>query len=413
MPSLRRSTTLLLLYSLIVFAACSGDDAVDPGDPNVPCAEREAVALPVETGPVGTIRTFVGNGQQAYDGDCNAVLESALYWPADIEFTASIGTYIVDWNNHRIRRITDQGRLETVIGTSTIGDGPSNLSDTAYPGVPGTSCNLNHPTDVFESQDGKLVLVAWHNHKLREWDPMTRNEYVTIGRGPGCSGDGGQASAALVDQACHAVQAADGSIYILDQRNQCVRKIDPAGVITTVVSSPVCNTDDPGGFSGDDGDPKLAEIAQPTGDNPMLPGGGVVLDGQGRLYIADTLNHRIRRVDFGANVITTVVGDGVARYAGDNGDPLAASLNEPRDIEWGPDDRLYIADVQNNVVRAVDFDANEIVTVAGNGTFGFSGDGGPATSAQLATPIGIAFDQNGDLYIADTYNNRIRRVKMN
>ncbi len=414
MHSCRRTVLALFLCSAGVFAACSSDNTVVPPPNNtVACADREAVPLPVETGPVGTIRTFVGDGQQAYDGDCYPVLESSLYWPVDIEFTPDIGTYIVDWNNHRIRHITDKGRLETVVGTPTIGDGPKDASDITPPGAPGLLCNLNHPTDVFEDVNGKLIIVAWHNHKLREWDPATGLVVVTIGRGPGCTGDGGPASAAKLDQACHAVQAPDGSIYILDQRNQCIRKIDPAGIITTVVSTPACSIYNTGGFSGDGGDPKLATMRQPTGSNPSLPGGGITIDDQGRVYFADTNNHRIRRVDFVANVITTVAGNGTAAYAGDNGDPTAASLKNPRDLEFGPDGRLYIADVGNNVIRAVDFNTNQIVTVAGTGSFGFSGDGGPAIDAQLATPLGVAFDANGDLYIADTYNNRIRRVKMN
>jgi sugar lactone lactonase YvrE len=111
-------------------------------------------------------------------------------------------------------------------------------------------------------------------------------------------------------------------------------------------------------------------------------------------------------------VIVTVVGDGTAAYAGDGEDPLLASLNLPADIEFGPDGRLYIADSANNVIRAVDFDTHTIVTVAGTGSPGFDGDGGPATSAKLDMPLGIGFDANGDLYIADTNNHRIRRVKM-
>jgi sugar lactone lactonase YvrE len=253
--------------------------------------------------------------------------------------------------------------------------------------------------------------VSWHNHKIREWDPATGLIYVSIGRGPDCTGDGGAAASARLNQPCHATEAADGSVYIVDQRNQCVRRIDPSGNISTVVATPVCSAANPGGFGGDNGDPLLAKIAQPTGPNPP-PGGGITEDAQGRLYIADMNNHRIRRVDFGANLITTVVGNGAAAYAGDNGDPLAASLNMPGDLEFGPDGRLYIADVGNHVVRAVDFDANTIVTVAGTGTAGYGGDGGPATSAMLDNPQGVAFDADGHLYIADTLNHRIRRVKM-
>ncbi len=414
MQSLRGALLLLSLCSLGLIAACSSDDTAAPEDPNIPCAERDAVPLPVETGPVGTIRTWAGNGTAGFDGDCNALLESSFYWPVDIEFTPNIGTYIVDHNNHRIRRITDQGRLETVVGTNIIGDGPVDESDTVFPGSPGKKCRLNHPTDVFERSNGTLAIVSWHNHKIREFDPVTNNVFVSIGREANCGGDGGSALAAKINQPAHAVEGPDGSVYILDQRNQVVRKIDPSGNISTVVGTITCPTPsplNPGGFEGDNGDPKLAKMKQPTGPNPAV-GGGIAIDNNGVLYFADMGNHRIRRVDFVANEITTVAGNGTAAFAGDNGAPIDASLNLPVDIEFGPDGRLYIADSGNGAVRAVDFVANTIVTIAGTGTWGFSGDGGPAASAQLANPQGVAFDANGDLYIADTFNHRIRRVKM-
>jgi hypothetical protein len=411
MHATRHLTLASLILAVVLGAACSSDDAAAP-DGDVACADREAVPIPAETGPVGTIRTWAGGERVGYDGDCNALLESRLYWPVDIEFTPNVGTYIVDWNNHRIRRVTSRGRLETVVGTNSVGDGPPDQSDRVAPGALGTSCLLNHPTEVFERGSGTLLIVAWHNHKLREWDPVTRRVLVTAGDEPGCTGDGGVAADAALNQACHAVEATDGSLYIVDQRNQCIRRIDPSGIVSTVVATPACSFHDPGGFAGDGGDPKLAKMSQPTGSNPSEPGGGIALDAQGLLYFADTNNQRIRRVDFVANVIQTVVGNGTAAYAGDDGDPRAASLHKPIDIEFGPDGRLYIADAGNNVIRAVDFASNTITTVAGTGAYGFGGDGGPATSAQLANPLGIGFDADGHLYIADTDNSRIRRVKM-
>jgi len=410
-----RLAAAAVVIAALSILSCSDDDTVAPPDNGtVACADRETVPLPVETGPVGTIRTWAGTGDQGYNGDCNALLESDLYWPIDIEFTPNLGTFVIDWNNHRVRRITDKGRLETIVGTTIIGDGPVDLSDTVYPGAVGTTCRLNHPTDVFERSNGKLVIVSWHNHKLREWDPNTGNVFVIVGRDPNCTGDGGPAQSAKLNQAVHATEGLDGSIYVVDQRNQVIRKIDPSGVITSVVGTITCPTPtplNPGGFEGDDGDPRLAKMRQPTGPDP-IPGGGIVIDDQGILYFSDMNNHRVRRVDFSDNTITTVVGNGTAAYAGDNAAPKEASLNQPGDIEIGPDGRLYIADTGNHVVRAVDFNSNTIVTVAGNGTMGFGGDGGPATSAQLAIPRGVAFDAAGDLFIADTFNNRIRRVKM-
>ena len=363
-----------------------------------------------------TISTWAGTGDAGFNGEGIARTDAQLYWPNDIEFTPTLGTFIVDWNNHRVRKVEDNGLVNTIVGTNGIGDGPPapNVGkDVTPPGWPGDECDLNHPTQVLERASGKLLIVCWHNHKLREWDPTTGMETVLMGRGPGCTGDGELASSetALLNQQPHAVEAADGSLFIMDQRNQCVRKIDPSGLVSTVVGTKVCNNE-PGGYEGDGGPPDMAKINQPTGPNPNPPGGGLAIDAQGRLFLADTLNHCIRRVDFAANVITTVAGNGKPGYSGDCGSPLRASLNTPLDIAFGPDERLYIADAYNHAIRAVDFKKNVITTVAGTGVRGFSGDDGPASEAQLALPYGIGFDAIGNLYIADTYNHRIRRVQL-
>jgi hypothetical protein len=398
-------TARLLAATVLLCLAlnCSSDSTTAPTPPD-----------PVV---VGDITTWAGTGHAGNDGDGHDRQHTNFYWPMDIEFTPHIGVYVSDWNNHRIRRYGNDGLFHTVIGHGNDGDGPEAgqvQSDLVAPYLDGTLCELNHPTQVFERSNGNLLVVCWHNHKLREWDPVTGKIKVLVGRGAGCSGDGEQYTSAnvLLNQPPRAVEGRDGSLFINDQRNQCIRKIDGAtGAVSTVVgAAPQCNLL-AGSFGGDDGPPSAAHLSQPTGSTPD-PGGGLAFDAQGRLYIADTMNQRIRRVDFNANLITTVAGNGTAGFGGDGGDPLLASFNSPRDIAFGPDGRLYVADMYNNRVRAIDINANVITTVAGNGVAGFSGDRGPATSARLNRPYGLGFDAGGDLYIADTYNQRIRRVKM-
>jgi DNA-binding beta-propeller fold protein YncE len=196
-----------------------------------------------------------------------------------------------------------------------------------------------------------------------------------------------------------------GAIYLVDTRNYRIRRIGTDGVIDTVVGGGTAP-----GFGGDGGPPLQAQLQfQKVSDNPE-PGGGLAIDDQDRLYIVDTENQRIRRVDFAANVIETVAGNGTAGFSGDGGPATEASLDYPRDVALGPDGKLYIADTDNHRVRAVDLASGVINTVVGDGMARFGGDGGDPLAASLQRPWGITFDADGNLYIADTFNNRIRKV---
>lgn len=347
----------------------------------------------------GVICTWAGTGAPGFNGEGLSLSESRFYWPADVEFT-STGAYILDWNNHRVRRLLDDGTLETVLGTDFVGDGPPDKSDLTQPGAEGTTIDLNHPTQVLEMPDGRIILVSWHNHKLRIWDPDTGLAYVACGTGAGPVTMGmteEPLAMAKLNQPAAARYAADGSLYVLDQRNQVIRKIDTldeSGTIEVVVGTPGMF-----GFEGDGGSPLAAMVHFPKGSNPP-PAGSLDFDEAGRLYFADTLNNRIRRVDFAADTIETVLGDGEL-----------TSLNNPRDVEAGPDGRIYVADEFNHRVLALDPESLEVEVVAGTGEAGFSGDYGQAVDAQLNRPSGLAFDENGDLIISDTYNHRIRIVR--
>ena len=163
------------------------------------------------------------------------------------------------------------------------------------------------------------------------------------------------------------------------------------------------------GYSGDGSSPVEAKLSFPTGANP-LPGGGVALDRAGRLYIADTENHRIRRIDFAQNRIETIAGTGVAAFSGDGGPANEAALDTPRDIDVGVR-FLYIADTGNHRIRRVDLETGVIATAAGSSR-GFAGDGAAAVEARLDEPFGVTLGPDGALYIADTSNHRIRRLAL-
>lgn len=351
----------------------------------------------------GIIHTWAGTGLAGFDGDGQPLLKSKFYWPVDVAVAPTGEVYILDWNNHKVRVTTAEMTLRTVIGTDFVGDGDFDRLDLVEPGAPGTTVNLNHPTHLLPLNDGTFILTAWHNHKLRSYDPITDMVFVVCGSDAGFSGDDGRSKNALLSQPSQTTVDSEGSFYILDQRNQRIRKIDIGGIISTVVGNGVA------GFSGDGGPPLQAQINMPTGGNPP-PAGALAIDQQGRLYISDALNNRIRRVDFGQNIIETVAGSGEKGFSGDNGLAIEASFNNPRDIVFGPDGRLYVADEFNHRIRAIDLTTGIITTIAGNGQEGFSGDGGLATEAALNRPAGLDFSAEGYLYIADTYNHRIRRI---
>ncbi len=187
-----------------------------------------------------------------------------------------------------------------------------------------------------------------------------------------------------------------GNLYIAETQRHLIRKVDNLGNITNFAG------DGTQGFSGDGGPAVAAHLNSPQ---------GVVLDASGNLFLSDSANHRVRRVDAITNVISTVAGDGKAAFAGDGGPALAASLSLPRSLCLDPSGKnLYIADTRNHRIRRVDLTTARIETIAGNGVEDFAGDGALATSASLDSPDGIAVDLGGNLFIADTHNGRIRQV---
>jgi DNA-binding beta-propeller fold protein YncE len=227
---------------------------------------------------------------------------------------------------------------------------------------------------------------------------------VICGSTPGYTAMHDLATRALLNQPKSIAVDARQNVYVADSRNQRIRVINTEGIIDVVAG-----TGKPG-FSGDGGQPLLAEFAmQQINENPE-PGGSIAIDGEGRVYLADTYNNRIRRMDFAAGTVTTIAGNGMAGFGGDGGPATAAALNQPRDLELGPDGRLYIADTDNQRIRVVDLATGVISTIAGSGAAGFGGDGGPAGAASFSRPFGIAFDREGNMYVADTFNNRIRKV---
>jgi hypothetical protein len=221
-------------------------------------------------------------------------------------------------------------------------------------------------------------------------------------------GDGGQATDASLFHPGGTAEDANGDIFIADSGDNVVREITPSGVIHRIAGTGIAGL----GYAGPSGFPATLSSL----DHPQ----DVAVNAQGDVFISDTYNNRVVEVTPQGQV-STVAGDGVAGYSGDGGLGAFAELNEPTGLALDSQGNLYIADSGNNVIRRVDAKTGIITTVAGDyaadradgGLGGFSGDGGPATSAQLDDPQGVAVDGAGDLFIADTFNNAIREVTPN
>ncbi|HKO17279.1 MAG TPA: NHL repeat-containing protein, partial [Acidobacteriaceae bacterium] len=251
------------------------------------------------------------------------------------------------------------------------------------------------PCAIAFDQQGNLYVADAAAHVVREVSSAGAVSIVAGTGVQGFAGDGGQATAAQLDSPMGLAVDASGSLYISDTHNQRIRKISATGVITTIAGTGAA------GFSGDGGSAKAATFSRPT---------ALALDSAANLYVADTGNHRIRKVDAVNGGITTVVGKGVQGFAGDSQSALSALLDSPYGIAVDASGNLYIADTHNGRIRRVAAATGVVTSVAGNGELGSTGDGGAATSAALAFPRGVQVEADGSVYIADTANHRIRHI---
>ncbi|MFF4225094.1 RICIN domain-containing protein [Streptomyces abikoensis] len=334
---------------------------------------------------VPPISTVAGTGVAGFGGDNGPAVSAQLNRPYGIAVDSTGALYFSDFNNHRVRKITTDGKVSMFAGTGVAGFSGDN--------GPAVSAQLYYPREVTTDSAGAVYIADQGNHRVRKVAVDGSISTVAGAGVAGFSGDGGQATAARLNTPLGVAVDSTGTLYISDYGNHRVRKVTADGKISTVAGTGAA------GFAGDGGPALSAQLRNPH---------GVAVDGAGSLYIADIGNHRVRKVAVDGS-ISTVAGAGVAGFSGDGGQATAARLNTPVGMVVDSTDSLYIADHGNHRVRKVAADGN-ISTVAGTGTAGFSGDNGPAASAQLYNPFGLAVDCVDTLYIADHVNNRIRKV---
>jgi sugar lactone lactonase YvrE len=419
----------------------------------------------------GIITTVAGTGNYGYSGDGGQATASELRWPQDVKLDKTESNiYIADYNNNRVREISlTSGIITTVTGNGTYGH--SGDGGAATLGEIGCPYNLSFDTAgnyyVVEGVDSAKGYWTW----IRKISPGTGIISTMAGNGSaGYNGDGISATSAtlaLISPSSFLpffpngypnglTADASGNLYVSDFDDDRIRKINSAGIISTyagsksaygfltnvpadsgLMSGPegigfdknnnlfiACmyndrvlrvdandslfnfagnglNAPKQGAYFGDNGPATRAELFYPS---------GVAVDDSGNVFVADVMNMRIRKISWKNRDITTVVGTGNQGYRGDGGPAKSAWLALPLALALDDSDNIYIDDFGNNVIRKVTFATGKIYTVAGTRTAGFNGDGLAATNTQFNYPEGILLDANGDIYIADSQNQRIRKI---
>jgi len=333
--------------------------------------------------PDGSLVAIAGNGKGAFSGDGGPALRASLHDPGGLAVDGAGNLYIADEFNQRIRKVTPDGTITTLAGSGT----PGYSGD----GGPAIAAQLSNPSDVKIDAAGNLYIADSLNHVIRK---VAVGGVISTIAGNHTAGYSGEGKATAVSLNLPVAIVLDGSsnLYISDSFNQRIRKVSTDGTITTVAGNGTA------GFGGDNGPGTLASVNVPA---------DLAIDGQGNLYIVDSVNNRLRKLSAGGTM-TTVAGNGVQRFSGDGGPAVAASLDTPNGVVTGGAGVVWITDTNNRRVRRIASDGT-INTVAGNGG-PFGGDGGPASGATLNYAFGVASDGNGNLYVADTYNNRIRKI---
>lgn len=397
----------------------------------------------------GIIGTLAGTRNGDFGGDNGPASAAALSAPLSIAVDSQFNVFVADTANQRVRRIDGQSSIiTTVAGNGAAGSSGNN--------GPATAAMLNTPKGIVADAKGNLFIADTGNGQIRQVSASSGIISTVAGGGASSfSGDLGPAATAQFARLRGVALDSSGNVYLADTGNCRVRRINAStGYVSTVAGSgttgaacgPFAGDNGPATeaslnapgdvavdihgnlFIADTGNARIRKVDTSTGIITTVAGGGTVdagsdggaatsaklvspaglaVDGSGNLFFSDAGANRVRRVDSGG-IITTLAGTGVAGFGGDGGSSVAALLNSPAGIALDSSGNLYIADNGNSRVRRVAQGA--ITTVAGNGQSGFSGDFGPATSAALASPRGVAVDSAGNLWIADEANNRIRMV---
>jgi uncharacterized protein (TIGR03437 family) len=323
-----------------------------------------------------TISTFAGTGTAGFSGDGGAATSAELSSPDGIAFDSSGNLYIADSANQVIRKISN-GTISTVAGTSGSGGYSGD-------GKAATSAQLLAPSGVAVDSSGNIYIADTGNHVIRMVSTSGTISTIAGTNTGGYAGDGGPAISAELDFPGSVAVDGAGNIYVADSANNVIREII-GGNISTILGNGVAAT-----FLSD---PET-----------------IVLDGKGNLYICEGDGLHVVKFVLATATATVIAGDGNLGFSGDFGPATDAEFDDPKSIALDSNGYVYVADTNNNRVRKIS--PQDIITsIAGVGTSGHTGDGGPAAQASLSFPHGLAIDASNNVYISDTDNNVIRLLK--
>jgi sugar lactone lactonase YvrE len=341
---------------------------------------------------LGIITTIAGTGLGGNTGDSGLAIYARIGNPGGMVFDKYGNLYICTGGGHKVRKIDTNGIITSFAGTGIAGFSGDGFA--AY------TAQFISPIYIAVNSKGNLFISDQSNHRIRKVDTFGNITTIAGNGTTGFNGDNIQSSSAQLSTPEGLSFDKNDNLFFADFNNNRIRKIDTFGIITTVAG-----TGAPG-FSGDSNLAINAMLHQPI---------NVVSDSNGNnIYISDFYNLRVRKVDFSTGIITTIAGNGLSSYNGDSIMAIAAQLNGVYDIKIdNSNNNLFITDRSHQRIRRINISSGIITNVAGNGTIGFSGDNGTATNAQIYAPEAITFDQCGNLLIGDLANYRIRKVWYN
>ena len=337
----------------------------------------------------GIIRTVLGNGSEGWDGDGGPAIVAACQTPYACEFDPQGNMVVCMGRHHRIRRMdAHTGMITLIAGTGEAGY--------AGDGGPANEALINQPYGLAIDGNGDMYFAQRFDPAVRKIDGLTGIITTVAGTGEfGYSGDGGPGDEAMLREPNDLHLDGRDGLLIADIQDQRVRRVDLAtGIITTFAGT---------GEKSRDGDGKQRTEASLMGPR------AVSVDSQGNVYVCEREGNGVRKIS-PDGVLTTIAGaDSVYGYTGDGGSALEATWGAPKAMRCDPNDNIIVVDSDNCAVRRIDARTGIVTTIAG-GHEGSGGDGGPATEAGLIHPHGCGIDADGDLFIADTHNHRIRVV---